>query len=207
MMGIHFGGQWFYNRFGNQYGNIELDLTLDETHEWSAEVTNNPVEEGAPVSDHVIEQSDKLKFTGFVSDAPLTIVSGSVDIENRTQPVFDLLRELIKAREPVTVYTRYKVYTDMVITSINVPFTVGQGEAIHFGIEFIKIRKVATQIVEVPKGISRKKSKTVGKKAEPQKDAGKVETDNLAKRYPPKAPVPQSAASNLKKGVIDAIKG
>jgi hypothetical protein len=211
MMGIHFGGQWFYNRFGNDFGNIELDLTLDETHEWSAEATSNPVEEGAPVSDHVIEQSDKLKFTGFVSDAPLTIVSGSVEIENRTQPVFDLLRELIKARETVTVYTRYQVYTDMVITSISVPFTVGQGEAIQFGIDFIKIRKVATQIVEVPEGISRKKEKktsaATGKKAEPQKDAGKVETDNLAKRYPPKAPVPQSAASNLKKGVIDALKG
>lgn len=205
MMGIHFGGQWFYNRFGNQFGNIELDLTLEESHEWSAEATVNPVEDGAPVSDHVIEQADKIKFTGFVSDAPLTIASGSVNIENRTQPVFDMLRELIKARETVTVYTKYQTYTDMVITSISIPFSPGQGEAIQFGIEFVKIRKVSTQMVDVPPGISRKKDKktspSTGKKAEPQKDAGKVETDNLLKRDPQPAPIPESALRNGIKGV------
>lgn len=188
MIGLYFGGQWFQTRFGNQFGNIELDLNLDEGHEWKAEATMNPVEEGAPITDHVIEQSDKLSLKGFISDTPLTITSANIDLENRTQPVFDLLRELIKAREPVTVYTKYWTYADMVITSISIPRTAGQGEALEFSIEFVNIRKVATQMVDVPEGISRKKDKkgdkATGKKAEPQKYKGKTETEDLAKRYP-----------------------
>ncbi|MGL6011264.1 MAG: phage baseplate protein [Shewanella oncorhynchi] len=209
MIGLYFGGQWFKTRFGNNYGNIELDLNLEEDHEWGAEATMNPVEDGSPVTDHVVEQPDKLSIKGFVTDTPLTITSQSVAIENRTQPVFDLLRELIKAREPVTVYTKYRTYPDMVITSINVPFNSSIGEAIEFGMNFVHIRKVATQIVDVPKGISRKKSAkagakvgeksggSFGKKAEPQKSAGKTEVENLLQKYPKPEEKSTSGLKNL----------
>lgn len=201
MIGLYFGGQWFQTRFGNQFGNIELDLNLDEGHEWKAEATMNPVEEGAPITDHVIEQSDKLSLKGFISDTPLTITSSNIDLENRTQPVFDLLRELIKAREPVTVYTKYWTYADMVITSISIPRTAGQGEALEFSIDFVNIRKVATQMVDVPEGISRKKDKkgdkATGKKAEPQKYKGKTETEDLLARYPKPKEKSSSAVSKL----------
>lgn len=201
MIGLYFGGQWFQTRFGNQFGNIELDLNLDEGHEWKAEATMNPVEEGAPITDHVIEQSDKLSLKGFISDTPLTITSANIDLENRTQPVFDLLRELIKAREPVTVYTKYWTYADMVITSISIPRTAGQGEALEFSIDFVNIRKVATQMVDVPEGISRKKDKkgdkATGKKAEPQKQKGKTENEDLLARYPKPKEKSSSAVSRL----------
>lgn len=188
MIGLYFGGQWFQTTFGNQYGNIELDLALDEVHEWTADATTNPVEEGAPVADHIIEQSDKLKLTGFVTDAPLAI-SPSVDgvinngqVGNRTQPVFDLLYRLIKAKEPVAVYTKHRLYLDMVLTNINIPRNAGVGEAIEFTAEFIHIRKVATQMVDVPKGINPKKSaSTNGKKTEAQKDSGKKQTQPIPK--------------------------
>lgn len=191
MIGLYFGGQWFQTAFGNQYGNIELDATLDEGHEWSAEATSNPVEEGAPVSDHVIEQSDKLKIKGFVSDTPIVLsqsVSGVVnggEVGNRTQAVFDLLHQLIKAKEVVTVYTKHAIYDNMVLTNVNIPRAPGQGEAIEFVAEFINIRKVATQMVDVPPGISAKKDKkgdaATGKKAEPQKDGGKKQAQIVEK--------------------------
>ena len=90
MLGLFFGGQKFQSTFGNQYGNIELDAMLDESHEWSADVTSNPVEDGAPVTDHVIEQADKLTIRGVVTDAPLNASSsilgfiggGSADNKN-----------------------------------------------------------------------------------------------------------------------------
>ena len=191
MIGLYFGGQWFQTTFGNQYGNIELDAVLEEGHEWSAEATSNPVEEGAPVSDHIIEQSDKVTIRGFVSDTPITLiqsVSGTVNsgnVGNRTQAVFDLLHQLIKAKEVVTVYTKHTVYDDMVLTNINIPRAPGQGEAIEFTAEFIHIRKVATRMVDVPRGISAKKDKkgdaSTGKKAEPQKDGGKKQAQTVDK--------------------------
>lgn len=194
MIGLFFGGQWFQTAFGNQYGNIELDAALDENHEWSAEATSNPVEEGAPVTDHVIEQSDKLKIRGFVTDSPLNLsqsFSGLVNsgsVGNRTQAVFDLLYDLIKIREPMTVYTKHRIYDNMVLTNITIPRSAGVGEAIEFNAEFIHIRKVATQMVDVPDGINPKKDAKAGgangstaKKAEPTKDAGKKQPEAVQK--------------------------
>ncbi len=187
MIGLYFGGQWFQTAFGNLYGNIELDAALDENHEWSAEATSNPVEVGAPVTDHVIDQSDKLKIKGFVTDTPLTS-SQSLPQISRSQDVFDLLYELIKLKEPMTVYTKHRIYDDMILTNVNIPRTAGVGEAIEFSAEFINIRKVATQMVDVPDGINPKKDAKAGgangstaKKAEPTKDAGKKQPETVQK--------------------------
>jgi hypothetical protein len=184
MIGLYFGGQWFQTAFGNLYGNIELDAALDENHEWSAEATSNPVEVGAPVTDHVIDQSDKLRIRGFVTDTPLTS-SPSLPQISRSQDVFDLLYELIKLKEPMTVYTKHKIYDDMVLTNVTIPRAAGVGEAIEFSAEFINIRKVATQMVDVPDGINPKKDKkadaATGKKTEPQKDGGKKQAQTVEK--------------------------
>lgn len=187
MIGLYFGGQWFQTAFGNQYGNIELDAALDENHEWSAEATSNPVEVGAPVTDHVIDQSDKLKIRGFVTDTPLTLsqsVSGLVNsgnVGNRTQAVFDLLHQLIKLKEPMTVYTKHRIYDDMVMTNVTIPRSAGVGEAIEFSAEFVHVRKVATQMVDVPPGInpkdSAKANESLSRKTQPQKDGGKKQPE------------------------------
>jgi len=194
MIGLYFGGQWFQTSFGNLYGNIELDAVLDEAHEWSAEATSNPVETGAPVTDHVIDQADKLKIKGFVTDTPLTIsqslqaIVNSGQVGNRTQAGFDLLHQLIKIKEPMTVYTKHRIYDDMVLTNVTIPRGAGVGEAIEFSAEFINIRKVATQMVDVPDGINPKKDAKAGgangstaKKSEPAKDGGKKQAETVQK--------------------------
>ena len=194
MIGLYFGGRQFKTLFGNDYGNIELDANLEETHEWSAEATSNPVEDGAPVTDHVIENSDKLQIRGFVSDSTLDSafskagfarISGIYNgktVANRTQIVFDTLNKLIKQREAITVYTKHKIYTDMILTAVNIPRSQAVGEAIEFTAEFINIRKVQTQTVDVPNGISKKKaSSKVGNKSESKKDAGKKQAETVSK--------------------------
>lgn len=201
MVGLQFGGQWFRTQFGNDYGNIELDATLDESHEWTAEATTNPVEEGSPVSDHVIDQADKLNVKGFITDAPIIASQGVIvgEVNDRVQPVFNLLHLLIKAREPMTVYTQFRVYTDMVLTSCTIPRSSSNGEAIEFSLDFINIRKVSTQMVDIPPGISPKKSAkangSTAKKSDAKKDAGKKQPEE----------VKTSAALNLAKkvGVVE----
>ncbi len=191
MIGLYFGGQWFQTVFGNEYGNIELDASLEEVHEWSAEVTSNPVEVGAPITDHVIDKSDKLLLRGFVTDTPLTAsatISGVVNsgsVGNRTQGVFDLLHQLLKLKQPMTVYTKHRIYDDMMLSDIRIPRSAGVGEAIEFNAEFINIRKVATQVVDVPDGINPKKEAkgdpSTGRKSEPQRDGGKKQAETIEK--------------------------
>lgn len=205
MIGLYFGGREFKAHFDNEFGNVEFDAVIDEEHSWTAEATTNPVEDGAPVSDHIIEQPDKVRMKCFVSDTPLTAsqnlgTSGDYNQSTagtRTQPVFDLLYTIIKARVPVTIYTKHSVYSDMALVNVTVPRASGTGEALEFELEFLSIRRVATETVDVPAGISASKDAKQGgasgataKKAEPKKAAGKKQPETVtkpAKANPPAA--------------------
>jgi hypothetical protein len=167
---------------------IDLDVMSDEAHDWSNEVTENPVELGAPVADHIQPNADKLSITGLITNAPIdpdvaAQFPGSIDgglFSARLQTHFDWLRELTKLRMPLTVYTRYKVYTDMAITSCNISRSTGTGEALPFTLQFINIRLVKTQTVDVPPGISskldKKADKATANKSQPEAKGGKKDT-------------------------------
>ena len=206
MIGLYFGGREFKAHFDNEFGNIEFDAVLDEEHNWTADATSNPVEDGAPISDHIIEQPDKLRMKCFVTDTPLTAsqnlgeTTGDYNQSTagtRTQPVFDLLYTVIKGRVPVTIYTRHSVYGDMALVNVSIPRASGTGEALEFDLEFLSIRRVATETVDVPAGISANKDSKQGgksgataKKAEPKKAAGKKQPETVAK--PAKAAAPDA---------------
>lgn len=210
MIGLYFGGTEFKTSFGNDFGNIELDAVFDEQHSWAAEATTNPVEDGAPVADHIIEQPDKIKLRCFVTDAPLT-ASGSVTSGDynqstagtNTQPVFDLLYAVIKARLPVTVYTKHAIYENMALTAIDITRTASTGEALEFTADFLSVRMVKTETVDVPAGVSPKpdakqggKKGAVSKKAQPTANAGKKQPETTAKPAAAKpAERPQSTLS------------
>lgn len=190
MIGFYYGNAGT-KVFGIQ--SIDLDATLDEVHDWANEVTSNPVETGAPVTDHVIEKPDKLRLTGWITNSPLhgelagQYLGGDTQAP-RIQTAFEAIYELVKKRDVVVVYTKHAIYTDMVIESVNIPRNASIGESIEFNMDLVHVRFVSTQMVTVPPGISQKKeaksTPAVGKKAEPQKTAGKTENENLSKRYP-----------------------
>lgn len=167
---------------------VDLDVTLDEAHEWLNDVVTNPVEIGSPITDHIQQQPDKLTITGFISDSPITgsVISqlstiGDSSFGERTQTSFDLLRELVASKKLVTVYTRYRIYTDMALASINIPRNSGIGEAIQFTAQFTHVRMVETKTVDVPAGVSRKdeakaggKDGAVARKTDPKANGGQA---------------------------------
>ena len=225
MIGLLFGAGAFRTILGNEYGNIELDATLNETHVWDSKVTEYPVEEGSPVTDHIILSPDKLRIEGFISDHPIlasntiqayitgiagisgiTSVGDRVDellgnkqTEKRSLSVFNLLRTLRDKKEVLTVYTKYRIYTDMMLSTLSIPRDAGDGEGIKFEAEFVNVRFVETQFVDSPK---KKKGKVVGNKAGKQTQAKKDGGDKQPKELPQEK---SEAASIIDKG-IDAIK-
>jgi len=50
---------------------IELDCSVQETHERTATLTQSPVEDGSTISDHVILLPKRLTIEGIVSSTPL----------------------------------------------------------------------------------------------------------------------------------------
>lgn len=183
--------------FDNGLISIDLDVTMDEAHEWTNDVTTSPVEIGSPITDHIQELPDRLNITGMISDAAIsesilsqlqTASSGGVDSSSyitRVQTTFDLLRAMIKWKKLVTVYTRYKIYPDMALSSVNIPRSAGIGEAINFTAQFVHVRLVESQTVDVPPGISKKLDKKTGastqKKTQVQKKGGAVQASPVEK--------------------------
>lgn len=225
MIGLLFGAGAFRTVLGNAYGNIELDATLKETHVWDSKVTEYPVEEGSPITDHIILSPDRLKIEGFISDHPIlasnTIQSyitgiagisgitgigdrisellGDKETETRSLSIFNLLRTLRDKKEVLTVYTKYRIYTDMMLSTLSIPRDSSDGESIKFEAEFVNVRFVQTQFVDSPK---KKKGKTTGKKVSKQTQSKKDAGD----KQPKQVPQEKSEAASHVDNALDALK-
>ncbi len=139
-----------------QYLNMEFDVVMTEDHTWASEVTSNPVEDGEPVCDHVQRKADTLSISGVISNASLQRWKGYfweklselLTRESDVQIAFDKLRQIMDDRQPVTVYTRYRTYPDMVMTSLSIPRKREDGDAIEFTASFTHVRRVSTLLVD-----------------------------------------------------------
>lgn len=200
MIGLYYGGNSFGTKVFDDLTSIDFDATLEEVHDWQNEVTLNPVEEGSPVTDHVIEKSDKLKLNGTITNSPLRgplagQYFGGDTSSPRTQLAFDQLYALLKKREKVTVYTKHKVYSDMVIQTLNLPRNAQIGDEVQFTMELIHVRFVKTQLVDLPKGMGEKRTGTKAKTGQPKKAAGKTEPK-------PATPAQEQKSSSVAVNVI-----
>jgi hypothetical protein len=65
---------------GDQKVVFELDASLKETHKRTAKVSQNPIEDGTNVADNVNLDPRGLELTGFVSDAPLSLLGSAVGL-------------------------------------------------------------------------------------------------------------------------------
>ena len=127
--------------FGKKYartqvGTVAMDATLSEAHQYTNRVTSFPIEDNTYISDHVINDPVTIQINGVVSDTPLNIFTAF----NRSVDSFNQLVRLVETKARITVVTGIKVYTDMVITSLNVPRNVTTGQSLTFNIELQKLK-------------------------------------------------------------------
>jgi len=125
-------------------GTLVIEATLSEQHEATCTVTDQPIENGSRISDHIILDPEKVTIEGFVSDTPLSSTTGF-----NAQATFDQLYTLREARTLLTVVTGYKVYTDMAITRISVPRDTTTGQAIRFTVELKKVNRVGSLTIQL----------------------------------------------------------
>ena len=146
-------------------GNLEFDTLDQETHEWNRDVTMNPVENGSPISDHIIRQPRKLTVAGMISNAPVTgvltqlsnaLASGFAG-EDRVNTAIKLLDSLYQSNELVTIYTKNYTYENMLLQAINIPRRANDGDAVNFTIDAVQCNIVSTATTELPPGVGVKK--------------------------------------------------
>ncbi len=124
-------------------GGITIDATMRETHTKSAICTENPVESGSTITDHVNLKPAQLEIDGIITDTPVTFsiidsVTGLVQTamsflgkKSRSIEAYDKLINLQKSRIPFKVVTGLKVYDNMILENFTVDRDAKIGKAIH----------------------------------------------------------------------------
>jgi hypothetical protein len=102
---------------------IIFDAVPSEEHILENVVPENPLEDGSYVNDHIANLPKKLSLDAIISDTPIDPIDptyGRLDSgKGHSKDVYERLEDFRSQKEPMTVVTGLKVYTNMVIRSIN----------------------------------------------------------------------------------------
>jgi len=111
---------------GNFISTIELDIIISESASATARITENPVENGANVNDHIIIEPMTFAIEGVVSNISSSFIgqftrSSSVFNQeiSKSKEAWEALLELQISRQPFTLVQNLKEYENVVILSLN----------------------------------------------------------------------------------------
>jgi len=119
-------------------GNLLPQVTLQEVHRDTLEITDHPVQQGATISDHAYSRPAEViihcawsnsptipSFVGGLAAAPFQTVVGVQSILTGNAPqqvreVYQALLALQRNRQPFDVYTGKRAYRNMLIRDLTV---------------------------------------------------------------------------------------
>lgn len=144
---------------------IEFDALIDSEEGYEADVPEYPTEKGFSVSDTIVLKADTLNMTLYVTDTPVTWRERTGSGPGKTEGVVRRLKDLYFAKKILEITTTDCVYSNMVITSMNIKKSVEVGYAREIPITFKKIEVTETATAEIPAsyGKSGKTAKAAGK--------------------------------------------
>ena len=157
----------FYPKEGYKVGSVELDLILDEDHSKSAQVTENPLQDGRAISDGIFLELQEGSLTGLVTNhsvkraeerakqlelqdsETLMAEAKNYQLENRAKQAWLDLKAVMDAKQPVTIVTSLEVYDDVAITNISTERNGDSGDALEIKVSFRQILTVSLMEHEV----------------------------------------------------------
>lgn len=142
-------------RKGNFISTIELDIIINESATATARVTENPVENGANVNDHIIIEPMTFTTQGVVSNISSSFIGQFTQLptifnqdNSKAIEAWDALLLLQAERIPFDLVQGLKTYNNVVILSLN----ENQDKDTSNGLFFTAVMKefifVGAQIIE-----------------------------------------------------------
>ena len=160
---------------------IPVNVITQEQYIYQADITTNPIESGAKLTDHVIINPLKVSINFEVVNFP--------DMDQKY--VFGLLETMFKNRQTTTLLTRHKQLENMIMTGFQPTNSLPNWGGFRARAEFQQIGLVTVQTAK----ISRKDASPNGAS---KKNVEKTATDSTKKGEAKKTPVPSgSTASQL----------
>ena len=151
----------FYPKEGYKVGSVELDLILDEDHSKSAQVTENPLQDGRAISDGIFLELQEGSLTGLVTNHSVKLAeerakqldlqdsetlmaeAKNYQLENRAKQAWIDLKAVLDAKQPVTIVTSLEVYDNVAITNISTERNGDSGDALEIKVSFRQILTVS----------------------------------------------------------------
>jgi hypothetical protein len=130
---------------------VVFDVFENESHKATAKVTDHPVESGAQVSDHVMQEPDTLDLVARVSNTPIVRAEergDGIPDHLRVDQAYAALMVMKRAGEPVTVATSLRFYQEMVITSVTITRDASTGDALAVSLSLREIRTATSKTVK-----------------------------------------------------------
>ena len=164
---------------------IPLDVRESSSYDFSSQVSENPIEAGSSVTDHVIKNPPGISLRGIVGEEQVgTInttpelqgdIAGQVGPGTRCLKAFQALHSAWDNVSLLTVVTELGIFEDMVISSLSFPRSLQEGgNAIWFDLTLVKITIVETLTASLPPEfvakIKRRRAKSKNKLTDRQKE-------------------------------------
>jgi len=170
---------------GSAIGFIPLDALLSETTSLQSRATSYAVEDGLPVTDHIVQESERLQLDGWVTAAEVTLLGGALKAlhaqalplgagRQRLLSAKAALRKIHEDRLPITISTGMDVYAGFAMESCEIGRSNGIGDRFSVSAGFKKVRKVALRMADIPP--EKTSGSATGKAGSTRTNVGKAAT-------------------------------
>jgi len=149
-------------RDGRKLGTIIPNVVVEEVHTDTLTITDHPVEQGAPITDHAFKNPSELSMrigwssSSLALDSVVSSVVDSVKAGKLTTPkiktVRDIYEDLLKlqaSRKPFDVSTGKRLYKDMLIKSISTTTDASSENALVVSVVLRQIIIVQTKAAKL----------------------------------------------------------
>ena len=170
-------------RDGRKLGTIIPNVVVEEVHTDTLTITDHPVEQGAPITDHAFKNPAELSMrigwssSSVALDAVVSSVVDSVKAGKLTTPkiktVRDIYEDLLKlqaSRKPFDVSTGKRLYKDMLIKSISTTTDASSENSLVVSVVLRQIIIVQTKAAKLKAENQAKPNKTA-----PAADRGTIQ--------------------------------
>lgn len=155
-------------------GVLSLDALLTEGTGLKAKATEYAVEDGSPISDHIVIESERLKLSGWIT--PNNVFEMTAGGRPKMLEAKATLRKIMSDRAEITISTGMDTYPAMVMETCEIGRT-NEGDRFTVDMDFVKIRKAVLRQAAIP--ADRASGTAKGKAGETKTKAGKSDGGEL----------------------------
>ena len=175
---------------------LKVDIVKTIEYNFDQEIASHPVETGFEIQDNVVNKPMKISMTLGISSMPVTWFLANGKGKHKFRNGFDALMAIRDAKQPVTITRPDRIWSDMMMTNCKLSKTQESLSVMMVEVSFVKIVKVNTEAVEIPKEYVDKAAKEkAGLTAKNGGRAGKIKAGDIA------AEIKNGAAT-----IADAVK-